>query len=187
VFYLSLLFLAAGYTQGRYRLKNNMKLNFKILGLFLFIQLNLCAQDSTTSKSYFLNAHIGADLAKGFRFGLLVYLNENISVEAGYGVDVINFLVASDPNKRYSIGINWHKGIESNLMAGISFSHSVFPSPYITKQNFISANVGSFISSTSGIKFFYKGGILFGFKNNNSGNHTLIFPNIDIGISYNIF
>ena len=158
-----------------------------VLVLFLIFQNSLSAQDSTSNKLYFLNAHIGADLAKGLRFGLLVYLQEHFSVEASYGRDVVNYLFPSDPNNRYSIGVNWHKGFESNLMVGVSFSHSVFPSSFITKQNFISANVGSFIINRSGIRFFFKGGILFRFENNNVGFNPLIFPNIDIGISYNIF
>jgi hypothetical protein len=164
-----------------------MKICLVILGIFLFSQNNLCAQTNSSNKLYILNAHIGADLAKGFRFGFLVYLQEHISIDASYGRDVFNFLVPTDPNERYSIGINWHKGCESRLIAGISFSHSVFPSRFITKQNFLSANIGSFIINEGGVQFYYKGGFLVRFEKDNAGKHLLLFPNIDIGLSYNIF
>ncbi len=164
-----------------------MKLFSSIFVLFLVMFSNLFAQDSLDSKAFNLNFHIGADVAKGLRIGALVYVSPNWSIEGSYGTDPFIFLTSTDQNERYSLGISWNCSLESRLIIGVAYIHSVFPIDKTTKQNLFSVNVGSFIFNESGIRFFYRGGFGISFKKNNSGNHTVIFPDIDIGISYNIF
>ncbi|MCB2206014.1 hypothetical protein KQI65_14830 [bacterium] len=145
----------------------------------------------TVPARYFCNIKAGIDaIARGAHVGTMVYLCDHFSVEASYGWPLSN--VVDDWNFRATAGLNWHKGGGSNLMAGIAFSNAYFiesTNNSHVEQWFLSAAVGSHITNEGGVQFYYRGGVVLEAKYDSGGGirYTQIWPNIDVGLSINIF
>jgi hypothetical protein len=124
----------------------------------------------------------------GGRLGTRVQILKNYSLEFFYGNDLANFISASDAEKRYGLGINWHQN-DSNfvIILLIVKSHSVNLG---LKDNFyVSPNIGWMTFKNSGFQIFYRVGPAVRFSRN-TGDNSLdisIIPNIDVGISFVIY
>ncbi len=179
-----------------------------ILSLVLIILINLKPSYSQTSYSanYSVNnidtilikkvsyklprfdLHLGAGLVDGGRVGIRAQILKNYSLEFFYGNDLANFVSASDVEKRYGLGINWHHN-DSNLVISILIikSHSVNLG---LKDNFyVSPNIGWMTFKNSGFQTFLRVGPAVRFSRNTGDNSLDIsfVPNIDAGISFVIF
>ena len=132
--------------------------------------------------------HIGAGLVDGGRVGLRVQILKNYSIELFYGNDLANFVSASDVEKRYGFGINWHQN-KSNFV--ISLLVVISREIYLpVKDNYyISTNIGYMTFKSKGFQTFLRAGPAMRFSRN-TGDNSLdisIIPNIDVGISFVIF
>ena len=132
--------------------------------------------------------HLGAGVVSGGRVGLRILFLKNYSVEFSYGNGLENFVSASNVNRRYGFGINWHKN-NSNFVFSLLgvVSHDV----YLGTKNsyFISPTIGLITFKSEGLHTFIRGGIAIQFNNNtSSGSYSTTFwPNLDAGITFVIY
>jgi hypothetical protein len=113
---------------------------------------------------------------------LRVQVFEHFSLESAFGPDIVYFLVPSDLNYRYSVGINWHKGNDSKLILNLTYVHLIYPPEYTAYGYAISLNVGSLTLIEEGFHFFYSVGIWL--KREENVNYTYVLPNFEIGIGW---
>jgi|GEM_PF-2866635 len=126
----------------------------------------------------------GASLYSGLRIGGRVQFFENVSFEGSWGKDVLNFIGPSDPNFRYSIGLNYYPDPESNLIINLTYTHPYFPSDFIVDEHFFLLNLGVLPIKQKGIYFFYDGGVGIKLGKDFAGNNLLFLLNLQIGIGY---
>ncbi len=125
-----------------------------------------------------------ASYSSGLRFGPRVQISEHFSFETGFGRDVANYLGPSDEKYIYSIGINWHKSLESKLVVNLTYAHFIYPPGWIAYGYAISLNIGSLTLIDGGFHFFYSGGIWL--KRSRNIDFTYILPNLEIGVGWSI-
>ncbi|PLX28245.1 MAG: hypothetical protein C0600_10025 [Ignavibacteria bacterium] len=145
-------------------------------------------EQADSGERYHFNLHGGIDvIAKGAHLGAMVYLHKHFSVEASYGWALQNVL--DDWSYRASLGLNWHRDGNSSLTAGIAFSNAHFIQLSHADQWFISAMVGSYILDAGGVQFYYRGGLALEakYKPDGSLRHMQVWPNVDVGLSINVF
>jgi hypothetical protein len=132
--------------------------------------------------------HIGAGLVDGGRVGIRTKILKNYSLEFFYGNDLANFVSATDVEKRYGLGINWHRN-DSNFVISLLIikSHKVYLG--LKDDFYVSPNFGWMTFKNIGFQTFFRVGPAVRFSRN-TGDNSLdvsIVPNIDVGISFVIF
>ena len=142
---------------------------------------SLLAQEDENIFPLF-DLYSGASYSSGLRLGLRVQVSEHFSVESAFGPDIVYFLGPADLNYRYSVGINWHKGIDSKLILNLTYVHFIYPPEYTASGYAIALNVGSLTLIEEGFHFFYSGGIWI--KKEENVNYTYVLPNFEIGIGW---
>jgi len=158
--------------------------------LFLLMTLLLCICQNSFSifaqenQSIFplFDLYGSASYSSGLRLGPRMQISEHFSFETGFGIDVANFLVPSDVNYRYSIGINWHKSFESKLVVNLTYVQLLRPPKWTTNGYAISLNIGSLSLIDGGFHFFYSGGIWL--KRLRNIDYTYFLPNLEIGVGW---
>lgn len=123
-----------------------------------------------------------ASYSSGMRLGLRVQVSEHFSVESAFGPDIVYYIGPSDFNYRYSIGTNWHKGYDSNLIVNLTYVKFIYPTEYTASGYAIALNVGSLTLIEAGFHFFYSGGIWI--KQKESVDYTYVLPNFEIGVGW---
>ena len=135
----------------------------------------------------------GLDIfGKGIHVGALAYLQENISFEVSYGIDgalaLSPFGVAGDLDARYSLGLNWHEGGGSDLFSGVSYTYvDPIGDGGAVRTDVVSAMLGAYILDDAGIEFYIRAGLSLGVKAGRVESSTWLAPNLDFGLSLNIF
>jgi hypothetical protein len=172
-----------------------------LIFLLIVTSINSFCQTTSSVKDYFFtyegensfdsslplfDIHIGAGVVPGGRIGARYLFVENISLELAYGADVVNFFGLSDPNTRYTLGLNYHL---SNSIAAITLlvTYADYPN-FDYRKLFISPNFGIIQIRKSGIQIFIRAGISIILQNDNptrDWKYEDFGGNIDVGVSYN--
>ena len=140
--------------------------------------------DTVVSESYpRLDLHVGAGVVSGVRVGARVRMAEHFSAEVSYGADFRNFIGLSDIDRRYGVGVSWHKDASSNFV--VSLLGAFARRPYLTDNYsyFASANLGLLPLSTSGLRTNARFGFFVEFEHKYSGNTNNFGINLDLGLN----
>lgn len=167
-----------------------------IIFIILILSLSITAisqvdsLDTDLKKEYVslprFDIHIGAGWVSGGRLGMRVLFSENFSAEVSYGNDIRNFIAASDLEKRYGFGINWHVPKTSSFVISMlsSYNERFFQD---NRSINISLNVGFLQLTTSDISLFGRIGFYGQFKkwwNMKEYKLKEIGPNFDFGLRW---
>lgn len=160
--------------------------NILLMTLLLCICQNSCSIFAQENQDRFplFDLFGSASYSSGLRVGPRIQISEHFSFETGFGRDLVNYLGPSDEKYIYSIGINWHKSLESKLVVNLTYAHFIYPSGWIAYGYAISLNIGSLTLIDSGFHFFYSGGIWL--KRSGNTDFTYILPNLEIGVGWKI-
>jgi len=143
-------------------------------------------ENNSNSSAPKFDVHIGAGAVPGGRIGVRYLFIENISVELAYGANLVNFIALSDPNTRYTTGLNYHL---ANSIAAVTLLVTYVDYPnFDYEELLISPNFGIIPIRKSGFQVFIRAGISIIMQNDNpSGDwkYEDFGGNIDAGVSYN--
>ena len=141
--------------------------------------------DNTFYKLPRFDIHIGAALVNGGRIGIRAQILRNFSIEFFYGYDLANFVGASDEEKRYGFGINWHKQ-NSNFVISFLAVRSQYIYAPLKDNYYISPTIGYLTFKDNGLQTFIRIGPAIRFSKNTGDNSLSVKfnPNIDVGISF---
>ncbi|MCH7724138.1 MAG: hypothetical protein IIA49_01590 [Bacteroidetes bacterium] len=144
-------------------------------------------QDSIVINNFSpkFDIHIAAGFSAGGRVGFRYLFISNLSIEAAFGYDLRNFIGASEFQRRYSIGFNYHF---ENSDAALSFLTTYVEQPNsIYKSILFSPTFGLISIRGSRLKTFFRFGIYIEYiKSFPSGKWKVedFGPNLDVGISF---
>jgi hypothetical protein len=145
---------------------------------------SFCQEEPEEELSSQYSIFGSASLYSGLRVGGRIQFFEQISFEGSWGKDILNFIAPSDPNYRYSIGLNYYTDSESNFIINFTYTHPYYPSDFIVDQHFFLLNLGILPNKQKGINLFYDAGVGLKLDKNLGGNDLYYLINLQIGIGY---
>lgn len=139
----------------------------------------------SVSSSKF-DIHLAAGFSPGGRVGFRYLFISNLSAEAAFGYDLRNFIGATEFQRRYSLGFNYH--IE-NSNAALSFLTTYIEEPNSVYEAILfSPNFGFIPIRDSGLQTFFRFGFYIEYiKSFPSGKWKVedFGGNVGVGISFN--
>lgn len=142
-----------------------------------------------TIKDFHYYINIGAGLVNGGRLDFIFKFSKTLSAEISYGADVRNFIINSDEESRFTLGVNWHSQKSFPLIISLLTTYAKSPSDSRIEnpRYLISINGGYLNMKNSGMnaiarlglyieyyKYFYPKEIKYG------GIH----PNLELGVGW---
>ena len=129
--------------------------------------------------------HVGAGLTNGLRLGLSYLIDDQVSLESSAGYNVTT-LGGATTRWVFSIGVNQHSLTRNPFSASFLVSYVRLPDDPFVRSWIISPSLGLLPFREPGIRAFVRAGLSLEFKRNASGSSTVLWPNVDIGVSWNI-
>jgi hypothetical protein len=160
-------------------------INFKSF-IFLFIlfsvsKINLAqsVDDISYPKA---DIHLGMAITKGTYIGGTVQISNHYSIETSYGGNVGILFAAMDPQRRISLGLNYHLMWPVILNATYTFKEQL--SPEYFNSHIASLNIGLLSLRNNGFHFFLSMGGYFEYEDRNNLIHREFGFNANLGVGF---
>ena len=147
-------------------------------------------QDTNKREIPHVSVVVGLGWVSGGKLGALLRLDNHWSAEASYGYDIRNFIGASDIDKRYGFGLNWHSGKPDGMIVSLLGAYRVRPYLATRPSTFISGNIGLLSMNNLAIGWYLRFGVFVEVGQNDFNNALRVRsygPNFDVGFNWSCF
>ena len=162
----------------------NFKSFISLFLLFYFSQINL-AQSINDISFPKADIHLGMAITKGTYIGGTVQLSNHFSIETAYGGNVGILFAAMDPQRRISIGLNYHLIWPVILNATYTFKEQLMTNYH--NYHIASLNIGLLSLRNNGFHFFLSMGSYFEYEERNNLIHREFGFNANLGVGFTLF
>lgn len=160
------------------------KIKLIILTQFILLLISQYEYAQSTNMVIYpkVDIHIGMSFTKGTYIGSTVKVSDKYSLETSFGSNYGLLIVPVDPQRRYSLGINYHLDWPIILNTAYIFKNG-FPYGF-SDSHVITMNVGALSLQNIGFHLIINAGLFYEYEYNSDVNRNIYGVNFNLGIGF---